>query len=338
MTRHTSTPNRVVWSVTPGQTRSTYVRQLVPALRERGWQVDDLSLLDLARTERELVHIQWPEHVSRSPKQLQTLLKHARAAALLAVFKARNHRVVLTAHNLAPHNKHDAVDRWFRAQLFKAAAAVVVLVPEHEAELRDAGQIENEPMVSSIRHPIQMPSTPCVPLDSAESLMILGVVHPYHRILEFVDAMAAAGSTRKIMIVGGVADQDLADQLVSRSEEHQWIQMFGRYVSDAELEPLLAETAAIVSLQRDPFNSGGPFFALGHRIPVIMTESAQSRSLRSEIGDDWIFEVPVDESALDVGRLDAWLERTRAEPDTTPYEPDAVAAAHALLYETVSGR
>lgn len=326
---------RVIWSVTPDQTRSPYISDIERGLREAGWTVDKLSLRDLASTTGQIVHIQWPEHVSRSTTPAKTVAKHVRAVGLLAAIKLRRHHVVVTAHNVAPHGESDPFDEWFRAQILRLAEIMIVLVPDHERELRRLGQIHPELRVVTSRQPI-VPEAPAEDESAAsdrESLLILGRIHPYHRILEFVDALIALGSTRPVEIVGSVGDGALVEALHQRATQHDWLTVSPGYISDEDIVPLIARTSAVVSLQRTPFNSGAPFFALARERPVILTTGAQAKLLAEEVGSDWVFEVPEDEQSLDIDALDAWLNAPRPTPTLDRYTLDAVACEHGELYE-----
>lgn len=330
-----STQRCITWSVTPDQSTSPYISDIVGGLEALGWSVDSLSLRDLSRTTGRIVHIQWPEHVSRGPSPAKTAAKHVRALALLAAIKVRKHRLVVTAHNIAPHGDSDPFDEWFRSQILQLAEVMVVLVPEHERELRRLGHIHPGLEVVTSRQPV-VPETTierAQPLTERESLLILGQIHPYHRILEFVDALAALGSVRPVDVVGSVGDQTLVDLLYKRAEQHDWLTVSPGYISDEDLLPLLARTAAVVSLQRTPFNSGGPFFALARQLPIILTEGAQADLLANEVGSDWVFGVPTNEKLLDLGALDAWLSAERSRPTLDRYTVDAVAGEHAAIYE-----
>ena len=326
---------RAFWSVTPNQTSSPYVRNIATALEALGWDVAQLSVRDLASSQEQIIHIQWPEHVSRGPGTARTVAKHLRALALLEVLKRRRHRVVVTAHNLAPHGASDAFDEWFRAQILTLAKAVIVLVPAHEKQLRLSGQIASHTIVHSIRHPVDEVAATGPVSAERQSLLILGRIDPYHRILEFVDALIELGNTREVKIVGQVGDTELVDSLSLRARNTPWLHVHAGYASDQELASVVDRTAAVVSLQRTPFNSGGPYFALPRNIPAVLTAGAQARDIEDKVGSDWVFEVPQSENQLDLAKFEAWLRRDRSQPDLGLFTAAAVAEAHIEVYRTL---
>lgn len=327
----------VIWSVVPDQTSSPYVRDIVTSLRDHGLRVDSMSLRFLMSSTKQLVHIQWPEHVSRGPSTRRTLAKHARAVGLLAAFKTREHKLIVTAHNRAPHAKSDPFDAFFRQQVLNAADALVVLVPDHEAELRKLGQVGPNTQVHMIRHPAPTYDGPKRGHRDG-ALLMLGLIHPYRQVLEFVDSLISQGNTRPLHIAGTVGDDELVAQLVERERTTDWLHIRPGYLPEDDLELLLDETAAVISLQRNVLNSGGAFFALSRGIPVALTESSQAQSLASELGDEWIYQAPQDPSALNLEKLEGWIELQRSRPDLTDYSADAVAREHAALYELLSNR
>lgn len=334
LTRGMTTP-RVFWSVTPEQTKSPYIGLIASHIRSAGWTVDQLSLRELWRSSGELVHIQWPEHVSRGAGAMTTVAKHFRALPLLAALRVRKHQVILTAHNRAPHGESDAVDAWFRSQLEALAAAVILLVPGHEDELRTSGALNATATVVTIPHPLSEPSgTPSGGLPGERNLLVvLGQIHPYHQIEEFLDALETAGFDRDILVAGGVGDHELSDRLVERAAKNPRLTVRVGFADEAVLAPYLAQALAVVSLQRNTFNSGGPFFALPQHLPIIMSAGAQADNLAETVGSEWVFPVPVHVNDLDVEALDGWLTSPRTEPALDSFSLEGITTAHIRLYE-----
>ncbi len=332
---------RVIWSVTPDQSPSPYIADIVRGLRQDGWTIESLSLRDLATTTGEIVHIQWPEHVSRGPSPAKTAAKHVRALGLLAAIKLGKHRVVVTAHNISPHGDYDAFDAWFRDQILGLAEVMVVLVPAHEQELRLLGQVHPTLRVVTSRQPVVPEPRNVAESEHAStqstSLLVLGQIHPYHRIQEFIEALVFLGNTRPVEVVGSVGDEELVADLERQAKTIEWLTVSPGYISDEELGPLIARTIAVVSLQRTAFNSGGPFFAFARELPVILSVGAQAKLLAEEVGNTWVFEVPADERTLDLDALNTWLESDRPSPVLDRYTVSAVAAEHTAIYELLLG-
>jgi len=323
---------RVFWSVTPEQTKSPYIRDIADEISARGWRVEPFSLRDLLATSGEVVHVQWPEHVSRGSSTMSTAAKHARTLPLLAALRLRNHSVVLTAHNRAPHGTSDAIDAWFRSRLEALAEAVIVLVPGHEDTLRSDGAIGPHARVVSIPHPVHWPPAPIEFVAERNLLVVLGQIHPYHQIEEFIEAFDHAVCPYDVLIAGGVGDTELTDQLQQRAAENDWLTVRPGFATDADLAPFLARAAAVVSLQRRTFNSGGPFFALPRNLPIIMTAGAQAEHLSATVGTEWVFPVPASVHDLDCAELNAWLGHNRSVPDLSSFNLDEIAALHIELY------
>lgn len=325
----------VLWSVTPEQTSSPYIRDLARALSSFGWSVESMTLRRLCTSTGQLVHIQWPEHVSRGPTALETAAKHARSVLLLAAIRLRGHRVVLTAHNRAPHGASDAADSVFRRAIQRLAAAMIVLVPGHEATLRQDGAIGPGTRVVTIEHPTHPPIEPLTlaPQDERQLLVMLGQIHPYHKVLEFVRALDAGGNARPVLIAGGVGDADLLTELESFAAPRPWLTVRPGFIDDADLVPILASAAAMVSLQHNTFNSGAPFYALPRGLPIVLNAGAQADDLRESVGDEWVFSVPSSVEQIDVGALEDWLARPRTTPNLDRFDVVEIARKHIGLYE-----
>ncbi len=320
----------VVWSVTPEQTDSPYVRDIVDGLRSRGVGVTPISLGELWRSTGRVVHIQWPEHVSRGPGAARTAAKHVRALGVLAALTARDHRLVLTAHNRVPHGSSDPFDAWFRRQLYARADRTVVLVDEHVRELTALGQLSRNAQTVTIPHPMHI-SDDAGGRNPGGPLVVLGQIHPYHLIEPFLDALRSAGSTREVLVIGTVGDAALVDRLRARADDA--LEVRPGFVPEDELNALLRESSALVALQRNGFNTGGPFTGLPRGLPIVMSKSAQSRSLIEALGADWIFPVGERPNAENVGKLDEWLKKPRAMPDLDAFAIERVVGLHIELYE-----
>ena len=323
---------RVLWSVVPEQTSSPYVRDIVGSLRGSGWTVEPLSLQRLLSSTNEIVHIQWPEHVSRGASTPATLAKHLRTAPLLGALQARGHCVVVTAHNRAPHGTSDAVDSWFRSQLLTRADTIVVLVPGHGTELQAASAGGTHTEFRTIPHPIHAPESPIDQQETRDLLIVLGQIHPYHLIEEFLDGFDPEQCSVDVLVAGGVGDAELVDRLENRARTNDWLTVMPGFADEATLQPHLRRCAAIVSLQHNTFNSGGPFFALPRNIPIVMSAGAQADDLIATVGPEWVFPV-TDPRSLDCVALHGWLRGGREQPTLERFSLEAITAAHIELYE-----
>ncbi len=323
-----------MWSVTPEQTDSPYVRDIVNGLRSLGIDVSPIRLAGLWRNRSQIVHVQWPEHVSRGSTAAKTAAKHVRALGILAALTARKHTLIVTAHNRAPHGASDPFDAWFRKQLYRRAARTVLLVEEHKAELAAIGDLPSNAPTCTIAHPIH-PSSDAGGRNPDGPLVILGQIHPYHLIEPFLDALREARVDRAVIVVGSVGDQDLVDRLRRRNDDA--LEVRPGFVPTPELNDILRNAAGLVALQQNAFNTGGPFTGLPRGLPVVMTTSAQSRSLLEAVGDDWIFPVGERPAAENVQKLDDWLKKPRAMPDLDAFAIERVVGLHIELYELLRG-
>jgi|GEM_PF-5571588 len=165
------------------------------------------------------------------------------------------------------------------------------------------------------------------------TLVVLGQIHPYHRIEEFVAALETQGNARPVLVIGGVGDDSLLARLSQKAQSLPWLTVQPGFADEAKLAPILEHTAAIVSLQRNTFNSGGPFYALPRELPIIMSSGAQASDIKDSAGDDWVYPVPDEVGSLDLANLERWLNRKRTKPTLERFAIDRIANAHIELYE-----
>jgi len=321
---------RIYWSVVPEQTTSPYIVDIATSLRAHGWNVEPFTLRKLLGSENEIVHIQWPEHVSRGATAVSTIAKHIRAAPLIAALRARNHRIVVTAHNRAPHGDSDPIDEWFRSRVMSMADAVVVLVADHAEEVRTTTGAHTE--FRTIPHPIVVSPTPHEFDPTRNLLIVLGQIHPYHLIEEFLDGFRHDECPYDVLVTGAVGDEELAARLVERAQNHEWLTVVPGYMDNEALDLYVRRCAALVSLHGNNFNSGGPYFALTQQLPVIMSSGAQADDLLATLGDEWVFPI-TQPPHYSCAELNSWLDMNRSNPRLERFSLESVTTAHIELYE-----
>ena len=326
-----------MWSVTPEHTTSPYIGELVPAIESLDWTVSHLSLRELTRTTSRIVHIQWPEHVSRGPDKLRTTLKNVRAIVLLVVLRARRHKVIVTAHNLVPHGTVNAIDSRFRTAIMKSADAVVVLAPDHAEVLRAQGLVGSDAEIVLAELPMltATPRSNSTRADPLAHLLMLGLIHPYHRVGEVVDTLIERGNTRPLVVAGSVGDDRLVDRLHRLSEDHPWLDVRPSFQSGAALDELVDGAAAAISLQQTPFNSGAGPFALPRHLPVALSQSSQAAMYAAAVGDEWVYQVPSDLESWSLEHFETWLAADRTTPDLSKFTLAEVAGTHVALYNSM---
>lgn len=336
-TGNSATPKRVLWSVTPEQTPSTYVHSLASGIREHGVEVTPLSLRAVCLSSGQIVHIQWPEHVSRGGGRVKTLLKHARAGFLLAAFRLRKHHLVITVHNRRPHYGSSWFDDFFRSSVYRMADAVIGLVPAHLDILAADGTLPPGTRREVIPHPI-VRSISAVQADRPQSgpLVILGQIHPYHLIEPFLDALEGARSQRKVLVIGWVGDEELLARLTQRADVSENLEIVAGFMPENELDEVLRDAAAVVALQRNNFNSGAPFDALPRGIPIILSSGPQADELAAGVGHNWVYPVSDPPTQEEMSGLDQWLAKTdRGRRELEHLDPRRVAETHLALYRSL---
>lgn len=252
---------------------------------------------------------------------------------MLGLVRLNHHKIVVTAHNRAPHGDYNRFDQWFRQQVYRQAKAIVVLISGHATELRDNRVVSSDAVVTPIPHPLTHTEgvAPGGAVDG--SLVILGQIHPYHLIENFLDALDTAGNKRTVVIAGRVGDEGLVRRLEQRCKTTPWLQLHAGYATEEELQGFLSSAAALVSLQRNTFNSGGPYLALPLALPVILSEGAQAQELKTEFGAEWVYSLPEAVKGDDLDGLESWILAQRSPLDLTRYDIASIINEHTSLYE-----
>lgn len=198
-----------------------------------------IGLARLRGTPRDVLHVQWAPL-----PQLDVRLMPA------------GDRAVFTAHDVLPRRTADRADLWRR--LYGRFARVVVHSEHGRSRLVGEVGVEREQTIV-IPHPV-FPG-PVRYEGDGRTLLFLGAIRPYKQ-LDHAIRVAAQLSTR-LLVVGNPAF-DLGDR---RSLPHvDW--RLG-YVSDAEIDRALAESAvALFPYRQELDQSGALLRALGAGVPV----------------------------------------------------------------------
>ena len=157
---------------------------------------------------------------------------------------------------------HSAFDRDLIAQHFSLQSRLVVTVP-------------HGPYTSSAA-PIATPES-APPLSDVTRLLYFGVIRPFKGVEDLLNAFAglteAEAAAYHLTVVGETWEGwTLPAELIAAHPHRSRITFVNRYVSDTEVDDLLAATDGLVLPYHRSSSSGPLQFAIGCGLPVIVTE------------------------------------------------------------------
>jgi glycosyltransferase involved in cell wall biosynthesis len=168
---------------------------------------------------------------------------------------------VFTAHDLLPRRSAAKAALWQR--LLARFDRVVVHSERGKATLAGLGVPDERLRV--IAHPV-FPSSPVLAADPGRTLLCLGVIRPYKGLLDAIAAAKQVPGAR--LIVAGDPLEPIDHYRAAAGDLAEW--RLG-YLSDAEIDATLAETAvALFPYRAELDQSGALLRALGAGVPAVV--------------------------------------------------------------------
>lgn len=334
----------------------SYQHLLAEALSQHGVKVEFLSdyrrVLPLARGSAgvapDIVHLHWPELYFARRGDAWDRLRVLRYP-LDYWLTARRTPIVVTAHNLLPHNRGDelGVFRNIRFTMQHAAAIFAHAQPARGMIAETFGVAERFIEVIPFGdHAVTLGE----PLDRGESrralglplhekvCLMFGTVSPYKGIREVVQFWFKERVPHRLVVVGPVVSADYADSVRSAAGDAAVIdlRLSLDWLDDAALRTWLSAADCVIFNYKSIFTSGAGALARSFGVPSVLPRSAATLDLGEPHRHVVRFEsVQADlrdaiERALatpcDYARAEAWRQQTSWE---------AVAALTAPVYRRV---
>jgi glycosyltransferase involved in cell wall biosynthesis len=168
---------------------------------------------------------------------------------------------VFTAHDLLPRRTAARAAMWER--LLTRFDRVVVHSERGRATLAGLGVPAERLRV--IPHPV-FPSSPTLAADPGRTLLCLGVIRPYKGLLDAIAAVKQVPGAR--LVVAGDPMEPIDHYREAAGDLAEW--RLG-YLSDAEIDATLAETAvALFPYRAELDQSGALLRALGAGVPAVV--------------------------------------------------------------------
>lgn len=276
-----------------------YQRLLAEALAGHGVEVDCLSsyrrglplFRGIAAAAPDVVHLHWPEaYFARRGDRLDQL-RVARYRLDLRLAASRV-PIVVTAHNLLPHNRatEAGVFRNMRATLHRAEA-IFVHSQASRAKLAQIFDVADEriAVIPFGDHAVTL--GPPIPHETARATLalpadqkiclIFGTVSPYKGIKEVVEAWSRSRIPHRLVVAGPVLYSDYAKQLEDAAEGNAAIELHisPRWLDDEALRTWLSAADCAIFNYLDIFTSGAAALARSYGLPILLPNRATTVDL-----------------------------------------------------------
>jgi beta-1,4-mannosyltransferase len=286
----------LAWPARANRNLNPYNALLSTALEQIGVQVLEWTgnLTDLERVD--VLHVHWPEAALNLPDPggINVVLE------AIQKVRARNVRVVWTAHNLRAHaGIHPKLEREFWAS-FCASLDGVIALSEHSrvALLERHSSLERVP-ITVIPHGHYRDAYPNTILrDRARALLNLspevpvlafvGQLRAYKGIPELLTAFGHLEADARLLIAGKPIPPEDAAHLEALAARDPRVRLELGFVPDDRLQLFLNAADLIVLPYRQILNSGSALLALSFNRPVLAPAIGGLPELAQKIGGDWL--------------------------------------------------
>ncbi|PPG39082.1 MULTISPECIES: glycosyltransferase [unclassified Rathayibacter] len=276
----------------------------------------------------DVFHVHWPEYLFRAPRGPRRWLKSALAFGLIARLLASGTPVVVTMHNLRPHESGSAVETLLARWLDRLTDVRIYLNESDENDL-DRGVV-----VLHGAYP-ESASVPG-PREAGRRILFFGQIRPYKGLEELIAAFSAL-TDGELVIAGAAAVPEYADEVRRAVGADGRVHLRLGHIDDAELDELLAGADLVTLPYKYLYNSGAALLALGARKTILVPATGSTRALAAEVGSGWVelFDGPVSPAALEAGLKRARRHGERERPDLSKRERSLVGALHGAVYEAL---
>lgn len=311
----------------PNWRHDAYLDDLTTGLSGVGVESVPLSVRTALTRRADVLHIHWPEMIGAGmlgvPAPVRPLARLARllgVGAALALARLRHRPIVVTLHNLRPHDEGARRHAWVLRTVAGLATVAVVLSEGGRARVARehpslAGQrFEHVPLMDGA---VRFPGMPFeearrelgVPVD-ATLVVFFGRIRPYKGVDQLVQAFQALDDPSVHLALLGAGT--LGDRaLEADARRHPRVTWDGSRVPDRQIAAGLAAADVIVLPFHDFENSSSVVVAAASGAPTAVPDLAPTAELAAEFGDDSIIRYS---GPLDSTELAALIEQARTRP------------------------
>jgi len=299
--------------------RNAYLQDLVAGLEAEGVSTARFSAARLL-ARPDAWHLHWPErYVQARGRPTRPFINLAKLAAFLVLAHVLGVRVVLTIHNLAPHEG----ERIGRAALALSARACHVslhLSASARQAAFDRWTTLRAKSALVTPHGIYTVEPLPAPFGGGETTFgFFGAIRPYKGVPRLLHAFSKLEGPYRLRILGAPQTADLTREIKEAVAVDRRTSARLEYVDDGDLLQELAAIDIVVLPYAAILNSGSAMHALSAGRPVVAPRLGSLIELAEQVGPWWIalFDGTLD--AEDLRRAEAsFREGATANPGARP--------------------
>lgn len=198
----------------------------------------------------------------------------------ILVLKVRFEKVIYIQHNLYPHNSKDSdiiKIKWAINILTKVVDVTATHSPHLKNKIYVPHPLYHSPMITQVDyHHLVSEDAP---------YLIFGRIERYKKIESVIDLFP---ENKRLVIAGSCSDQEYLKYLTELIKNKPNIQIIARFLTDEEVDKIIASCSALIISHADPdmIVSGSFFYSITKQLPVIAIGSPFLQWAASELGHD----------------------------------------------------
>lgn len=277
----------------------------------------------------DILHVHWAENLFVSSSPLKTALRTVLGLILLARLVVARRPVVMTRHNVTPHESqhriHNRLTRW----LERRSIATIYLNESPENDPAGGVTILHGDYPPALRLAAKSRKR-----DGGISLLSYGLMRRYKGLDDLIRAFRALPrGDAELRIMGPAPVKEYLAEIVALAVGDSRVFIDAGFVSDDELEAAIANCDAVVLPYPQLYNSGAALLALSRGKAIIAPDGGATRSLRDEVGAEFVYLFAPPFDAEDLERALTSIPGPRGGcPDLSRRDWAGIAALHANLY------
>ncbi|WP_423463031.1 glycosyltransferase [Promicromonospora sp. MS192] len=281
----------------------------------------------------DVLHVHWPEFLVRQRTVPGRIVKLVLAWTLLLRLELTETPVVRTAHNLAPHESGDRLERAFLAALDRRTELWIRLNPTTPLPLGVR--------TATIPHGHYRSVFPPDPATVAEPgrLLQFGLVRRYKGIERLLDVFGSIDDPGlRLTVAGRPEDAGLAEHIAAVAAADPRVETRLEFVPDDVLAREVRRAELVVLPYLQMHNSGAALLALSLDRPVLVPRSEATDALAREVGEGWVimFDGTLQRGDLLRALAAARLVRERGtRPHLADRDWELVGIRHAEAYRRI---
>lgn len=282
-----------------------FIRLLVDSLIKEGAKVIPFSWKTVLFQRFDILHVHWPEYLLPMKKNFSFFIKFMIIVLLNIKLRINKIPILLTVHNLEPHERPTQVHRFFNKYFIDRISNKVYMQKDFESTTSNF-------FVSHGNYIELFNQEEVVAMESMSFTGIsFGYLRPYKNLENLIRNFPVNLGT--LAILGKPITSDYGIYLqdcLTRSRNEMKINLVFKQLAEVELLRIIVSSEIAIFPYKKIYNSGAVLLALSAPIPVIVTDSMSMRDLQVEVGSEWLQIIPDDFDAKD---LECAVEKLRSQ-------------------------